>query len=264
MDKNTLIEILKSESMLTKEEIRKIMDEELNKPADEIDADLVMTCLDALEAPKEQPQQDRPSVSKEKSKKIRLNRILLIAAVIILAIAMAVPASARFLHFNASDEIVKLRDNHFRVDLKGAGGDVTAKQSSANGLIAALEEKGVNNIVLPSALLHDDYKISYINTEENDNFNSVSVLLENKKTKDEVLISIDIAYGMYEFGLGKFETDMEYDYIEQINSNALTAVVFNKEDFSLIKYLNKNAQYDISLSCDFNTAKQIAQTIGED
>lgn len=50
MDRLTLLEILKSKSMtLSLEDIQGIMDEELNKNPEEMDAELIDLCADVLD-----------------------------------------------------------------------------------------------------------------------------------------------------------------------------------------------------------------------
>lgn len=110
MNKNSLLETLNSnKAKLTLEDIRTIMDEELNKDPNEMDTDLVDMCMDILEEASENAQADenaeiiKPSGSGNK-RVIKLTRALLIAAIVAVLFSIAIPVSAGYIKANRIDE----------------------------------------------------------------------------------------------------------------------------------------------------------------
>ena len=108
MDNEVLHKILNCKSeKLTGYDIEKLMDEELEKEPEKMDADLVEICIDALES----------QVSKQLCK-MKLKKAIAIGAVIILLVAaVAVPVTAKYVHINASVDVVKYCNEYFIVDL---------------------------------------------------------------------------------------------------------------------------------------------------
>ena len=109
MNKNSLLETLNSnKAKLTLEDIREIMDEELNKDPNEMDTDLVDMCIDILEEASENAQADenaeitKPSGSGNK-KVVKLTRALLIAAIVTVFFSIAIPVSAGYIKANRID-----------------------------------------------------------------------------------------------------------------------------------------------------------------
>lgn len=109
MNKDSLLETLNSnKAKLTLEDIRTIMDEELNKDPNEMDTDLVDMCMDALEEAASKAQTDENTEiikpSGEGSKKVfKLTRALLIAAIVTVFFSIAIPVSAGYFNANRID-----------------------------------------------------------------------------------------------------------------------------------------------------------------
>ena len=115
MNKSSLLEILNSnKAKLTLEDIRTIMDEELNKEPDEMDTDLVDLCMDVLSGviskTEAVEQKESDSQSGTNTKKVfKLTRALLIAAIVVVFFSIAIPVSAEYIkanRINAPDSII--------------------------------------------------------------------------------------------------------------------------------------------------------------
>lgn len=108
MDNEILHRILNCKSeKLTGYDIEKLMDEELEKEPEKMDADLVEICIDALNS----------KVSKS-IYRMKLKKAIAIGAVITLLVtAVAIPVTAKYVHINASADVVKYCNECFIVDL---------------------------------------------------------------------------------------------------------------------------------------------------
>ncbi len=245
MDKETLIEILKSKSMsFTNEEIKKLMDEELSKDPSEMDTALVDLCLDALDG--------KLGTIEKSVHKTNIGKFLVTAAIIIMALCIAVPVGAKVLNIDASEELVKFAGDHFNVDLRKKGVDI-AKE---------LKKKGFENLVIPDEIMKDDYLKSDLDISEDENSKSTIYFSFKSKSKD-IIGSMTISQYITSSDLltGQTKVSDKYENVDQIVINNTKALIFNNENESYIIYIQNDFEYNVILECDFETAKEIAKTI---
>lgn len=257
MDKNTLIKILQEKSMsFTEEEVRALVNDELEKDPSEMDTQLIDYCVNLLlenEGEKAADNSDSIKESKQKTKKIKFSKTLLLIAVLIIIMAIAIPTGAKFVQINAKDDMVKYEKDHFSIELDGS-------EKSVDNIIAALESEGVENAVLPKALLGDDYEIYSTNRKDN----RIIYYFCNNKTS--IYGDIVVFYSGNDFDslLGQSQASSIYSHVEQLKINGIDVLIFEEENYVLIMYLDNNIEYNVVIhNCDFNTAKEIAYTIGE-
>lgn len=245
MDKETLIEILKSKSMsFTNEEIKKLMDEELSKDPSEMDTALVDLCLDALDG--------KLGTIEKSVHKTNIGKFLVTAAIIITALCIAVPVGAKVLNIDASSELVKFAGDHFDVDLRKKGIDV-AKE---------LKKKGFENLVIPDEIMKDDYLKSDLDISEDENEKSIIYFdFKNKSTGVAGSITIDEYTNSFDLIIGQAKVSDEFESVKQITESHIDVLVFGNEEEAYIIYIDKDIEYNIALECDFKTAKEIAKTI---
>ena len=122
MNRDSLLETLRyNKAKLTFEDIKEIMDEELNKEPEEMDTDLIDLCMDALEEAMNKPEEVANEEINETTKKnnrkvIRFTRALLIAAIVVVFFSIAIPVSAEYIKSNKID----VPDNIIDSSLYGA------------------------------------------------------------------------------------------------------------------------------------------------
>lgn len=241
----TLIDVLNENSMqFTEREIRAMMDAELEKEPGEMDTDLVVMCLDALEG-KYAVADDTAKESEDKKKsgkRIKLRKALLVAAIFAVILAIAIPVGAKYVHINSPDEVVKYDTDHFSVDLN--------QDKKLQDVVASS--------VLPKAFLSDDtiYDMEIID-------NSTVLYFKDNDTNiyGNIIITNNARIDFYS---GKGEASEEFYSAEEINVNGFKALVIQSNDLNTIMYLADNKEYTITVhNCDFETAMGIANTIGE-
>ena len=190
MTKETLIKILSEKSMpFSEKEIHEMLDAELEKDPAEMDTDFVDLCLDVLDGKygegyyvEDDDNDDNNSGSADKDtdtdngaedkkdkpnkKKIKFGKALLIAAVITVTLACSITAGAKLVQINASDDTVTYNGDHFSINLNGKDAENTVED-----IVQTLTQDGIENVVLPSAILNDDYVIKdYQSSDNNLNF----------------------------------------------------------------------------------------------
>lgn len=241
----TLIDVLNENSMqFTEREIRAMMDAELEKEPGEMDTDLVVMCLDALEG-KYAVADDTAKESEDKKKsgkRIKLRKALLVAAIFAVILAIAIPVGAKYVHINSPDDVVKYDTDHFSVDLN--------QDKKLQDIVASS--------VLPKAFLSD-------NTIYDMDISDHKTVLYFKDDILNTYGNIVITDNSNEYFLsGQFDMNEEFYSAEEININNIKVLVIQSEDLNTITYFVDDKEYIITVhNCDFETAMGIANTIGE-
>ncbi len=260
MDKITLFDTLKSKSMLlSSNEIQAIMDEELAKDPAEMDTELVDLCVNALS----NSVQADSSVSNNKGKRVRFNKALLIAAVIIVSICIAFPATAKFVRQDASTDFVQYSKDHFKMNLQGKNN--TSKNSAqANSLAKILNQNGFDNVMLPKTLLNQNYYEDDIKIDNNELMLTADFDIEIDDVKGYVDI---IKYKTESTDDIKGKANVYYNSVKQVTINGMDVLIYtnnSSDNDALICYLDDDIEYSIYLNnCDLDFALEIVNSLNE-
>ncbi len=253
MNEKTLIEILKSEYMpFSQNEIEKIIDDELSKPIEEIDTELVDLCIDALD------KKQHSNKSAKRIKKPKFKKLLLSAAILAIIFSLALPVSAEYLNINASENIFNNEEKE--IDLREGKTKAAHHSDSSNELVKKIKAEGIENVILPKAILSEDCKTSNfdISGTEKDVL-SVTFDIENEKKGLSGYVAISQFSPDFEFALGKFTISETFDNINQFSVNGMDIITASNGEDILIVYADENIQYNIVLENDFKTVKQIVE-----
>lgn len=268
MTKETLMKILNEKSMsFSEKEIHDMMDAELEKSPEEMDTHFVDLCLDVLDGKygegyyvtdrenTENADKDEDAKKAElRKKRLKISRNLLIAAVVTTILTFSATAGAKAVFVNADENLVTYITNHFNIDLKQ-----NAMEDDTLNIVDDLHTDGIENVVLPSAIVNDEYIVSdYAHSEITNSFK-----IENNETNISGSVNI-IRYDKdYEFSNGTGNINDEYFAVNQAKCDITEVLVLESEDHITIVYAYENTEYTIALdNCDSDTAMKIAETIG--
>lgn len=277
MNNDTLLETLKSDSMsFTLAEIEEMMDEELNKDPSEMDTDLIDICADIINKAYAKVKEDSVSLSiqnqkiaenaskENKIKRIKFGKILLVAAIIAIICAIAVPVCAKFVHTEASDNIVRFFDNHFNIDLRKGDTDAGEYSDTNNDLVQQIQEAGIDNVILPAVFLSDQYKTEITFTNDDEFYTEVEIDFQNKDEN----ISGNIVITKHKtddtlFIMGQGQMAEQYDTVKQITVNGMDVLVFASNSSCYIDYIDNDTEYSISFNdgCTLEQAIKIAESL---
>lgn len=274
MDRLTLLETLKSKSMtLSLEDIQGIMDEELSKNPEEMDAELIDLCADVLDnayfgtqgevITLENNSEENQDNTKTHAKRIKFSKVFLIAAVFIIIASIAIPVSARYVHNETSDKIVQFFSDHFKMDLREGNQNANYHSNDNVNLIRELENAGFDKIILPAAFLNDNYSKEDIRITENDSSLSADVdfKLDNNMTGCIGITKYKSA-DIGEMLVGQGEIGKQYDSAKQITINGMDVLIFSSSEQAYICYVDNDIDYSISvLNCDLDKGVEIAKTL---
>lgn len=253
MENETLKKILKEKSVsFTAEELQLMIDEELEKSEEEMDTDLIDKCLDALDEIDE-------ANAVVKKKRIKLRKALLIAAIVAIVLSIAIPVCAKYLHINASADVVKQFDDYFDVDLT----EKSSADDEIEDITQSLKKAGIEEIVLPMEILNDDYeKYDFYVDDLNEFTKNISFVSSNGNMNCNT--SIFCYLNNENLSLGQFKADNVFEHVSQLDIVDTDVLVFSKNgenDISYICYISGDYEYNIALNCDFEEAEKIAETI---
>lgn len=238
---------------LSKEEIKKTIEEELKKDESEIDADYVdfFTELFVLK--------EKEEISK-KQKRNKSIKSLMILSIIVVFFASALTVSAQVFNFNIPQEIAKLINDSAQVDLnfQDSGTEDNCYIASSE-LIDNLAAHGISPVTIPSELSSEKCKITSIKYPDTDNSISTNAV-------------IDFTYNGYygDLLITQYAQDFEWNGItvitdiktgQLIEFNGLKTLLFEKENSCTIEYKNNLTEYVIYLECDADTAVSFIYTI---
>ena len=267
MDRDVLLKVYEAGSIpLTLEEIEMMMDEEMAKDPSEMDVELVEICLDILtkatagNEDKAEPEKNEEIKGK---KRIKLKKIFMFAAVITVLLAAAIPVCAKYIRNEASDEVVKYNANHFEIDLSAENNDAVNYSDENVDIIKALNDKGIENVILPAELLKEEYVKTISFFDKDKNYFTVEINIENKDKNFEGKIEF-IRYNadITDFITGQVDTSKNFVSVRQLSINGMEVLVFNDNKESYIIYVDSDTEYKIHITnCDFTSIVNIAETL---
>lgn len=262
MKQITLYDILNTEPFkFTLREIEEMMDEELSKDPDEMDTELIDICADVIN--RAHAEEDKRIEQEEmmKAKKIKARKVFLIAAVLAFALSLSLSASAKFLNIDASEKVVQFINNHFNINLGNANTETDDYTDNGLELINSLNEKGFENIVLPAALISEDYATK-INTFSGEIVEQILVYFNSNSSDISGTINITkYTSDNDSLSIGQGSVPGSYNQVKQIFVSGIDVLIFNDSTDTIIYYIDKNIEYHISINCDFDSAVEIAETI---
>ncbi|MCC8073935.1 MAG: hypothetical protein LIO62_07415, partial [Clostridiales bacterium] len=274
MNNDTLLKALKENSMtFTAEEINQMMNDELNKDPQEMDTELIDICTDILSdiyfnadtetenAAKVNDSTESRKENKTTSKRIKLGKALLIAAVIVIITSIAVPVGARYVHNEVSDKIVQFFSDNFKIDLRSGNKSAISHSDENIYLIKQLNQAGFESVILPGDLLNNTYSENDITISDEEDCLSAEIDFKIDDISGYICIT---EYKNDELAdiLNQSEIGEQYDSVEQLTLNGMDILIFNHDDISFIEYADNNIEYSIHLeNCSLDSAVKIAESL---
>lgn len=230
MNKKILKEILKTESVsFSYEEIQQILDEELEKSADEMDTQLIDLCIDVLSREKAPEQKEE-----KKHKKISPKKLLLIAAVISIIAALAIPVTAQIPAIQSQGGIIKVLENYIRVNLTG---------SKEYNFSMELQNYNVPAHLIPSRFFENDCVITDVQATGD---NSYRFGFELTDLNSKGYIAVTNGPENFEFGNTYTNVYADVEQLKQLTINEMEIFVFSSADgYVNVMYVAENFSFHI-------------------
>lgn len=261
INSSDILRFIKDKSIdLPKEELERIIEEELNKPENEMDADLIEYCLDALN---ELESNDTVEIKAERTSDLKDNRITkpfkkvfaIAAAVAILAVG-SLSVFAAVSDVSILDGLVELYNKYIVVRFDKSDDNADDYELLGTELAEELKENGIYPILLPEALLSDESQITEIEYQHGDVHTSANISFVYGKEKG--FVSIDkydpiVESGESEYPNAKYETT--------IDVNGIRVHIFEQNRKGTITFKDGQTEYTIISSMNVEQAIEFAKTI---
>lgn len=241
MKKEAFAEILKINALkLTRSEIEAVMNEELGKPPELIDAELIDLCIEALEGKSAEIKGDN---LRSINKKFTIKKALFIAAIISILLICSVSISADVINIDTSNRNVvydegKLEEGYHYDEAK-----------------EVLEKYDIEDIPFPQEFLLEEYELKY--EEESD---KLRINIKSEKNDVEGGIWIQ-SITSKEDSTSKFDTS--FKNAEEIKIGEISVFIVTSHDKDVIvKYIYGDLECRLYLyDCSYDKALNILKSI---
>ena len=236
---------------LSTEEIKALIQKEVNKGPDKLDTDYIDLCFDLLAVK-----------GNAKGKRVKFKKpakVLLVAAALMVVFISTVTASAQF-NFDIPQSIAKLKDNNAEIDYNLENADTTADGYALldTDLAKQIADYGITPVTLPEEMTKENCKVIQIeDVSVDETWKIISVDFYYNKQKGWLRVE----QMSEEFETAGVSTVMDIKSGQMININGMDILLFEQEGSYKIKYKDNNTTYDISLDCDSETAIKFAESI---
>lgn len=282
-------EFLDTPIYMTRAEIIELMDEEIDKGPEDMDTDLVDHLVELLlkldeeeekmagepvELPNpeiiEIPEQSESDDDKDNDKKddqdnpkiitfghrLKFKKIAAVAAAACLITITTAGASAHFFDFNIAEELVEYFSNHLKLKQEGGTQNADSYSLTSSALAQELEINGISPVVLPVALLTDDWEIENITFQHKSTF--TSAFIEFKREKAIIGLNI-VKYISSDYLL---DSNISYpNKGTQIEINGINVFVFDLKREPYAVYQDGLTKYSLSTNCNYDEVLEIVKTI---
>ena len=208
--------------------------------------------------------------STKRTHKVSFKKILLVAVISVLIASLVIFAAAKLNIIELNPEIYEFFDSFIRINRDKLDSTPDNYSIESSEIVAMLKDKGVPNIILPSAILGDEWEVTDIRLQEPEEgfeFPFVSCDINLKTDKGTCFCNI------WYINIGDLEMDnddtdlMNVVRVDEINIDNLTVTVAqhisNSITFTYFDTSNGKTEYHISLKgFTYEEALEIAKTIG--
>ena len=243
------------------ESLNRIIDEEMEKSEDEMDTELIEYCLDKLsklevEAPDTEEKKGNGD-SNGKRIKLKFKKVIAIAAAIAVLLVGTLSVSAVVFDVNLFDGIVELYNDYIRINFDKTDGKADEYQLLGTELAKELADNGFGEVLLPEAIISDEFEITKIDYELGEYMSSANITFKYKNK----FVSLDIT----KYTIDEIVPDVEFlnvtSNIEEIKIYDVNVYCFMQDEFASINYKDDLSLYTIQIPMELDDAIEFAKTI---
>lgn len=260
--KDALLQCLTEEHLgLSKQEIEKILDTELEKPEDELDCEVVEMCIellaeiDHIKLPDDTEIPPAPPIIRPVKKKKRWKTVVLIAAIVAVSISATLFVSAQVFHVDLVNFVVELFSDHVSVDYGENSQQVESYLPADTDLRKELEANGISHALLPDKFLEDaQIQVEYQATE-------LSKTADIYAAKDSNSIDMTITQYISNDLIGEWDHQGQFVDSREVMNGDIAILVLDFGDRRTIAFVDGSTQYFINATLNMEEAVQLAESI---
>ena len=237
---------------LSTEEIKALIQKEVDKGPDKLDTDYIDLCFELLSIKSN-------STNAKKVKFTKSAKVLLIAATLMVVFISTITVSAQF-NLNIPEKIVHLINGNAEIDYNLENADTTADGYALldTDLAKQIADYGITPVTFPEEMIKENSKITKIKLDMNEDvLKIVDIDFEYNGQKGSLYIQ-QISENTESTGVN---TVLDIKSGRMINVNGMDVLVFEQENSCSIRYKDNFTTYDIHLDCNLETAIKFAESI---
>lgn len=237
---------------LSTDEIKALIQQEVDKGPDKLDTDYIDLCFELLSI-------KNKNSNKKRIKFTKPTKVLLTAALFVVVFASAFSVSAQ-LNLNIPQKIAQLIDRNAEIDYNLQNADTTADGYALieSNLANKIEDYGISPVTLPEEMTKEYCSITKIENVSSDKVWKTLIISFNYNGKEGLL---HIEQMEEELETAGVSTVMDIESGQMIKANGMDVLVFEQENNCSIIYKDNLTTYDINLECDLDTAIKFAESI---
>ena len=237
---------------LSTEEIKALIQKEVDKGPDEIDTDYIDLCFELLSIKN----------NKQKSSKVKFTKptkVLLAAAVLMVVFVSTITVSAQF-NLNIPQKITQLINGNAEIDYNLENADTTADGYTLldTDLAKQLADYGITPVTFPEEMTKENCKITKIESISSDHISNIVSIDFDYKGQQGWLTIEQMSKELETAGVS---TVMDIKSGQMINVNGMDILAFEKENSCTIIYKDNLTKYNIYIDCNLETAIKLAESI---
>ncbi len=237
---------------LSTEEIKTLIQKEVDKEPDEIDTDYIDLCFELLSIKN----------SKQKASKVKFTKptkVLLAAAVLMVVFISTITVSAQF-NLNIPQKIAQLINGNAEIDYDLENADTTANGYALleSDLAKQLVDYGITPVTFPEEIVKESCTTTEIKMVMNED---VLKIVDIDFEYNTIIGNLYIQQTSQNTESAGVNTVMDVKSGQMIKVNGMDVLIFEQENNCKIKYKDNLTTYDISLDCDLETAIKFAESI---
>lgn len=237
---------------LSTEEIKALIQKEVDKGPDKLDTDYIDLCFELLSIKSN-------STNAKKVKFTKSAKVLLAAAVLMVVFISTITVSAQ-LNLNIPQKMAQLINGNAEIDYNLENADTTADGYALldTDLAKQIADYGITPVTFPEEMIKENSKITKIKLDMNEDvLKIVDIDFEYNGQKGSLYIQ-QISENTGSTGVN---TVLDIKSGRMINVNGMDVLVFEQENSCSIRYKDNFTTYDIHLDCNLETAIKFAESI---
>lgn len=243
------------------ENLNKIIDEEMEKSEEEMDTELIEYCLDKLskleaETPATEEKKGNGD-SNGKHIKLKFKKFIAVAAAAAVLLVGTISASAIIFDVNLFDGIVELYNDYIRINFDKTDDKADNYQLLGTELAKELADNGFAEVLLPEAILSDEFEIIKIAYESGEYMNTTNITFKYNNKFGSFFIT--------KYTMNELVPDVEFlnvtSNIEEIKIDDINVYCFMQDKYASINYKDDLSLYTIQIPMELDDAIELAKTI---
>ena len=243
------------------ENLNRIIDEEMEKSEEEMDTALIEYCLDKLNNLETETHdtEEKKGNGDSNGKRIifKFKKVIAIAAAVAVFLVGTLSVSAFVFDVNLFDGIVEIYNDYIRINFDKTNDKADSYQLLGTELAKELANNKFDEVLLPEAILSDEFEITDIVYESGEYMNTANITFKYNNELGSFFIT--------KYTMSELVPDVEFlnvtSNIETINIDNINVFCFTQDKYASINYKDDLSIYTIQIPIELDDAIELAKTI---